>query len=136
MRALLISLALAGFASTGWAAPPEVPPTEIYDGTLTVAELKPWFDRGPQPLVAAVRVRPALVKGRFVGFRITRFIDPQLAANPAIRVGDVLTRVNGLAIERPEQFMKAWAAARGAKTLKIEVLRGTAKLLFQWKIVP
>ena len=131
-----ILLCLLSFAAPAMGAPPELPPDEVVEATLTQAEVKPWLSQGPQPLVAAVRVRPAFSNNRFVGFRIKRFVDPVLAANRSIRVDDVLTRVNGKAIERPDQFMKAWEAVRGADHLELEVLRGTVRLLFRWKIVP
>ncbi len=34
-----------------------------------------------------------------------------------------MTRVNGLPIERPEQFMKAWEGLRGCRRLVVDYLR-------------
>lgn len=102
-------------------APPAPPPS---DGTISRAELLPILDAGLGRFLQGVDVEAVREAGKFVGFRIVRLWpeDPRFA-DAAVRPGDVVVRVNGQAIERPEQALAAWNGLRVASELVVSFLR-------------
>lgn len=90
---------------------------------------------GPQRFMAKVLLDPFFLEGRFVGFSLTRFYegDPRFASVD-LRRGDVVTRVNGLPIGRPHQFMRAWDELRRTDEIKVEYLRGAEKRLLRVRV--
>ena len=92
--------------------------------TLARHELDAVLRAGPQAFIRGVDVRPALVRGRFRGWILVSFQpnDPRYHGVD-LRPSDVVTRVNGLPIERPEQFMKVWEGLRSMRVLVVDYLR-------------
>jgi len=90
------------------------------DGRLVVSRpaLRRLQDRGPHWMLARVDVRPLLKRGRFVGWRIVRYAGPG-----QLDPGDVVLRVNGNTLERPEQFMQAWTELPVRDKLVIELVQ-------------
>ncbi len=105
-------------------------------GTLERSEVDAVLNAGPQEFIKHVRVSPALLAGKFIGFRLVEFFpgDPRFA-RVDLHPGDVVTRVNGLPIERPEQVMKVWETLKVADELKVEYIRGGMVKVLRWKIV-
>jgi hypothetical protein len=81
-------------------------PTEGALGVIDRAGLVLIIDAGLGRLFQRVKVAAELDGGKFVGFRIVS-IDQAWAAAP-LSPGDVIRRVNGQPIERPEQAMAAF----------------------------
>ena len=103
-------------------APAPAPPRPAM--TIFRDELDETLDRGLQPLIAKVGLRPWFEKDRFVGWKI-QFREPGEPPfrDSAVRPGDVLTRVNGQPVERPDQMMAVWKSLRGAEQVTFTVLR-------------
>jgi hypothetical protein len=98
-------------------------------GPLTRAEVDALVARGLGPLLARVRLSPVLDGGRFVGFRLDAAEDlgSWRASGADVRIGDVITQVNGIRIERPEQAMWAFQRLRIASAIDVDVLRDNAR---------
>jgi hypothetical protein len=62
--------------------------------------------------------------GRFAGWRITGL--PEEWRPIDLRPGDVVTRVNGKALETPEEAWDAWKSVAGAREIKLALLRDGA----------
>lgn len=106
------------------AAPVAAPIPTGAAGSIPRAELDRVLAGSPGAFLARVDADPVLEGRRFVGWRIrSLFAGDARFAGCALRPGDVVTRVNGLPIERPEQFAAAWDALRGASALSVDVLR-------------
>ena len=75
--------------------------------------------------LANVDLSPVLVRGRFIGFRLdhARGLRRWNAAGLDVRTGDVVTRVNGSPIERPEQAQAAFLSLAEASEVVIDVVR-------------
>jgi hypothetical protein len=68
--------------------------------------------------------RPVFAAGKFHGFRIAALKgDPRFWRGVDLRPGDVVTRVNGLAIEHPEDAMQALQSLEVASELRVEYER-------------
>jgi hypothetical protein len=91
---------------------PEVPP-----GSLSRRRVDAALKEGPPWLLSRVEVEEVLRKGAFVGWRVVRM--PAGWEGAGVRPGDVVTRVNGLALEKPDDLFAVWTAVAGAKELRI-----------------
>jgi S1-C subfamily serine protease len=98
---------------------PKARPPRRPDG-LTRAELVRTLDAGPGAFLGAVHVRAATGPRGFVGWEIVALDAPY--SGGALAPGDVVTRVNGHGIERPEQLSDVFAALRTAPAIVVEYL--------------
>ena len=62
---------------------------------------------------------PVLVDGKFRGFRIAVLHDSAFWGGVDLKPGDVVTRVNGFSIERPEQAQTAFESLQVASELRV-----------------
>jgi len=102
---------------------------------LRRAALDDLLSRGPAYVLAMVQIDPAKSGGKFVGFTIVSF-RADLPAYLDLRPGDVVTRVNGLPIERPEQFFAVFEALKSAAEVRFEILRDGRPETIAVPIVP
>jgi len=105
-------------------------------GSLQRQEVDEGLRLGPQAFLAQVRVTPASLEGRFVGFRLEELFpgDPRFAGLD-LHPGDVITRVNGRPIESPDQFLGLWESLKTSPSLAVEYLRGGMVRVLRWQIV-
>ena len=125
--ALVVLAGLLGCATPKKSEPlpvVKVAPAERPAMTIYRDELDDVLQRGLQPLIADLNLRPALQDGRFQGWRV-RFLKPGEAPyrDSAVRPGDIVTAVNGKSIERPDQMMTVWKSLRSATELRFSILR-------------
>lgn len=85
---------------------------------------------GAQSFIQQVRVRPAFRHGRFHGWRVVAYRGPGTLLS-----GDVVTRINGRPIERPEQFMGVWEGLASSDKLVVELIRAGKSLVYRLPIV-
>jgi type II secretory pathway component PulC len=67
--------------------------------------------------------RPVQVGGKFHGFRIAALHDASFWSGVDLKPGDVVTLVNGLPIERPEQAQRALESLESASELRVSYER-------------
>ena len=85
-----------------------------------------------------VRAEAKLDQGKFVGWRLVKLFDADLQSSPAdavLRPGDIVTRVNGQSIERPEQFKNVWDTLATASELVLNIERDGAQSELRYRIV-
>jgi type II secretory pathway component PulC len=63
--------------------------------------------------------QPVMKNGRFYGFRVTALQDPPFWSGVDLRPGDVVTRVNGMPIEHPEEALEAFRSLGVASELRV-----------------
>ncbi len=78
--------------------------------------------------LSRVSVTPVLNGSRFVGFRLESAEDLALwnAGGADLRVGDVIQRVNGQSVERPELALRAFQTMLIASAIEVQGLRSGA----------
>ena len=136
MRAVAVALAVT---VTGCGTPParstlavpeataeatlEPPPARVAPRgpTLTREAFDRTLDAGPGAFLGRVKVRAVMTGGRFVGWEVLE-MDPAFAGG-GVRVGDVVERVNGLSVEKPDDFAAAWQALRGVGAVELGIRR-------------
>lgn len=81
-----------------------------------------WLARGPQYLLSQVVPVPVTEGTRFHGFRLTQWFPghPGEISSAWVRPGDVITRINGRSVERPDQFLYLWKRLGEGRRLVIE----------------
>lgn len=144
MRALtpllcMLTCALtSGLTRTAFAqAPPpkpSAPPPALELGAIDPSTFERYLARGPQPFIASLRVLPARKNGAFVGFKLAQIAPGSPADLGGLRVGDVVLRVNGLPIGRPEEWMRAWALVGEQRRVELEVLREGVTHRWLWSV--
>lgn len=102
---------------------------------LKRAEVERVVDAGLGRFLSQVTIEPSLSAGKFVGWSIVGLQPADLWAGVDLRPGDVVTRVNGMAIEREGQAFDAFQAARQASTLEVSYLRQNQPRLLRLSIV-
>ena len=63
--------------------------------------------------------QPVMVGGHFHGFRIAALHDAAFWKGVDLKVGDVVTGVNGFSIERPEQAQRVFDSLQIASELRV-----------------
>lgn len=79
---------------------------------------------GPPWLLRRVAVEEVLRDGKFVGWRVLAV--PEDWSSVDLKAGDVVTRVNGKVIERPDDLWSVWLSLYTAKELRIAYERNNA----------
>jgi S1-C subfamily serine protease len=100
-------------------------------GVLERSALRRAVDGGLGRWLGGVDVEAARDAGRFSGWRIRSLYpgDP-CYGQIDLRPGDVVTRINGAALERPEQANALFVSLPAASALTIEYLRDAAPRSF------
>jgi hypothetical protein len=90
---------------------------------------------GLQPVMRWYLFQPAYATGgRFVGFMVTRILKEELQAGP-LKLGDVLTKINQMPIERPGQVEMIWRGLWEQRFLTLDLVRDNALIRIKIPIV-
>lgn len=79
--------------------------------------------------------QPAVLDGKFRGFRIAALHSARFWSGVDLKAGDVVTSVNGLPIERPEQAQAAFDSLATASELRVSYDRDGQPHVLVYKIV-
>lgn len=96
----------------------------VQAGTISRSALRAELARGIGRFLQNVKTEAVLSHGHFVGWRLLALFPkrPDVRVQ-AIKTGDVLIRVNGVSVERPEDFKSVWDTLDTAKELVLEIER-------------
>jgi hypothetical protein len=113
--------------------PPQPPPKPVPEpctsfarpGVLKRKAVNQTLDAGlGRWLAGGVEVDAGKFEGRFRGWVIRRlYPDDPCYADVDLRPGDLVLRINGRPIERPEQASELWSALRSASAIVVEYVR-------------
>jgi hypothetical protein len=93
-------------------------------GHLARADVDEALSKGPPWLLRRVAVEEVLREGKFVGWRVVAMPAEWTAID--LKAGDVVTRVNGMPLERPDDLYTAWSSLVVASDLKVAYERAGA----------
>lgn len=91
---------------------------------LERAEVERAVADGLGQFLQHVSVEASVTDGVFQGFRILELRPPAAWAGVDLREGDVVTRINGQPIERPEQAYAVFVGLKRADRVVVSYLRG------------
>ena len=93
------------------------PAAALPPGTLARTTVDQVLLRRPGWLLSKVEIEEVLRQNKFVGWRLVRL--PSEWDGAGLQPGDIVTDVNGLSLEKPDDLWNAWLAMADAKELKI-----------------
>jgi hypothetical protein len=111
--------------------PPPRPPA-VADTVVTRADLDRVLDAGPGAYRAAIAVEAELEGEQLEGWRIVRWD----VAWPALRPGDVVLDVNGVAVVRPDDLATLWDTLRTADEIALRIVRDGIETTLVFPVVP
>jgi hypothetical protein len=94
---------------------------EAYLGVIEREGLVAIVDQGLGRFLQHLRLEPAMRDGKFGGFRLAA-LDPAWRG-VGLESGDLITRLNGQPIERPEQALAAFESLRTASEVRVDFTR-------------
>ena len=110
-------------------------PTQVDGGQIPRAALDAEVARGIGRFLQQVRVEPVVSRGRFVGWRIaTLFPNRTDVHAQGLRAGDIVLRVNGHSLERPEDLVAFWQTLASATRLVVDIERAGEATTVQYTI--
>jgi hypothetical protein len=107
----------------------------VSKGTLQRADVERVVDGGLGRFLEHVVLEPSLVGGKFVGWTIVDLSPRELWQGIDLRPGDVVSRVNGMAIEREVEAFDAFQAVRQAPALEVTYVRQNQPHTLRFTIV-
>lgn len=84
--------------------------------------------RHPGELLQLVRPQAVVENGRFIGFRLHPGQQPALLGKLGLRNGDIVTAINGTALNAPGKAIKALESLKGADSIDLTVQRGGRRI--------
>lgn len=102
---------------------------------LSRAEVRATVDAGLGKFFQKVELEGVVESGEFRGFRILRFTEPAEWRGVGLLAGDVVQRINGQSIERPEQAFAVFASLKTAPSLDVTYSRGGKAMQLSLPIV-
>src|SRR5688500_6473027 len=105
-------------------------PASLPPGHLSRGEVDSVLSRGPAWIFQRGKIEEVLKDNKFVGWRVTEL--PEAWKGVDLKTGVVVTRVNGMTLERPEEVYTAWSSLNVASELKISYERdgGAREVVF------
>lgn len=104
-------------------------------GVIRRGELQRFMEFGPSVVWEHVDTEPQHESGRFQGFMI---VDLSRGAHevlsPEVRVGDVITHINLVRLERPDHYMEIWEELPRAEEIRIDFLRDGEAMNATWQV--
>lgn len=82
----------------------------------------------PQRLMTDARLFPRYKNGKQQGFLLKEVKKGGIYDSLGLRNGDILLRVNEYDITNPESALQAFTALKGVDTLKLDIIRGGARI--------
>jgi len=82
----------------------------------------------PAKLTDIVRASPAIIDGKFVGFRVRSGKNRKLFRQLNFRANDIITEVNGIVLDDQSKGLQVLATLEEATDLSVKVKRGTQEV--------
>jgi S1-C subfamily serine protease len=117
-------------ASADAAGPP--PREEPLDDTVARVDLERVLAAGPGAYRDAIAVEAELEGEQLLGWRIVRWD----VGWPALRPGDVVLDINGVAVARPDDLETLWDTLRAADEIALRIVRDGIETTLAFPVVP
>ena len=104
-------------------------------GVFRRSQIARLLEFGPAVILEHVDTEPSYEEGRFVGFMIVDFSDQAHSyVSPELRVGDVITHLNLVQVERPDDYLEVWNQLGEATEIRVDFLRDGERMHQIWQI--
>jgi hypothetical protein len=106
------------------AAPTEPSHAALAPGHLARADVDQVLRQGPPWILRRVRTEEVLRENKFIGWRVLEL--PSEWSSIDLKPGDVITLINGMPLEKPDDFFSAWSSLAVASDLRVAYDRSGA----------
>ena len=103
-------------------------------GSYSLREYRTALLNNPNEVMDLVRITPKNEGGQFRGYQLQPGRDPQLMARYGLMAGDVVTAVNGMALDSPVKGMQAMKDLANVESLDLEIDRNGIRQRFSLPI--
>ena len=93
------------------------------EASQVLSEYRQKLLTDPQSVMSAVRAEPYRKGGRLMGYRVFPGADRKLMQKIGLRPGDVVTRINGIALDSPLKGLEVMQNISDASEITVDVLR-------------
>ncbi len=93
------------------------------EASQVLSEYRQKLLTDPQSVMSAVRAEPYRKGGRLMGYRVFPGADRKLMQKIGLRPGDVVTRINGVALDSPLKGLEVMQKISDASEITVDVLR-------------
>jgi general secretion pathway protein C len=88
----------------------------------------------PEQILTDARLLPNMKEGRQEGFSISEVVPGGIYHSLGLRNGDILLRINGLAISNPEVAIQAMSALKGMNNVNLDIIRNSQNMSMNYRI--
>jgi len=88
----------------------------------------------PEKILTDARLLPNFLNGKQEGFKISEVVNGGLYHSLGLRNGDIMLRINGLAISNPEVAIQAMSALRGMNSVNLDIIRNGDNMSMNYQI--
>jgi general secretion pathway protein C len=99
-----------------------------------LAALQRQLQRDPASSVGLLRFEPLHRQGRLIGFRVNPGRAQDLLASLGLRPGDVISAVNGIALESIPNGFDALEQLTSAAEVRLDIARGDAHIVYAYRV--
>lgn len=114
-------------------------PSDVAEGSLQVQreDLDALLAKGPGWGLVHVKVAPVKDEsGKLMAYEVSALTEEaSVWLSPALQVGDQITHLNGVRIQTPDDYMKAWNLSKSVTELRIDYVRAGTPSASSWIVV-
>ena len=103
--------------------------------SVSLADITRQVAQNPAEL-RDLKVAPVVLEGKVAGYRVKNIAAGSLAARYGIQNGDVVTRVNGIALENISQVNEIYRSIKPGTPFAVEILRAGNPLTLSFQLTP
>ena len=126
-------------AETNQAAPvinQAIPESKVLaSASVSLADITRQVAQNPAEL-RDLKVAPVVSKGKVAGYQVKNIAAGSLAARYGIQNGDVVTRVNGIALENLSRVNEIYRSIKPGTPFAVEILRAGSPLTLSFQLTP
>jgi len=113
-----------------------IPDGEVLASTsVSLADITQQVAQNPAEL-RDLKVAPVVSEGKIAGYRVKNIAAGSLPARYGIQNGDVVTKVNGIALEKLSQVNEIYRSIKPGMPFAVEILRGGSPLTLNFQLTP
>ncbi|MFH2068259.1 MAG: PDZ domain-containing protein [Candidatus Omnitrophota bacterium] len=112
-----------------------IPDTEVPATSISLADITRQVVQNPAE-IRDLMVAPVVSEGKVAGYRVQNIAAGSLADRYGIKNGDVVTRVNGIVLEKLSQVNEIYRSIKPGTPFAVEILRAGNPLTLSFQFTP
>ncbi|MFP4596997.1 MAG: hypothetical protein ACLFVJ_02020 [Persicimonas sp.] len=102
---------------------------------VTGSQLDAFIEKGPSFALTQVEVAPRRKDGSFQGFQLVSMRpSAQESVGEQLRLGDIITHINGVRLEKPDDYLDAWKLLGEVSSIRIDFIRDGQAQHALWRV--